>query len=134
MHDFSFKNVYIDTLDDLVNNYNIAYHSTIEMKSVHAKSNTYIDSNKEYNDYNDKETKFKVSDIVRISKYKNILAKSYPPNCLKKFLWLKEFRILFRGHVINDPNGAEIVGTFYEKELKKKKKQNKNKKSLELKK
>ena len=28
-------------------------------------------------------------------------------------------KILFHGHVINDLNGKEITGTFYEKELKK---------------
>ena len=44
------KNVYIDKLDDIVNKYNNAYHSTIEMKLVDVKSNTYIDSNKEIND------------------------------------------------------------------------------------
>ena len=38
---------------------------------------------------------------------------------LKKFLWLKMLKILFHGHVINDLNGKEITGTFYEKELQK---------------
>ena len=38
-----------------------------------------------------------------------------------KFLRLKKLKILFRGHVVNDPNGEEITGTFYEKELQKKK-------------
>ena len=38
-----------------------------------------------------------------------------------KFLRLKKLKILFRGHVVNDPNGEEIAGTFYEKELQKKK-------------
>ena len=37
-------NVYIYKLDDIVNKYNNAYHSTIKMKSVNVKSNTYIDS------------------------------------------------------------------------------------------
>ena len=31
-------------------------------------------------DVNDKDLKFKVSDHVRISKYKNIFAKEYTPN------------------------------------------------------
>ena len=38
------KNVYIDKLDDIVNKYNNIYHSTIKIKHVDAKSNTYIDS------------------------------------------------------------------------------------------
>ena len=40
------KNVYIDKLDDMVNEYNNTYHRTIKMKSVDVKDNTYIDSNK----------------------------------------------------------------------------------------
>ena len=40
--------------------------------------NTYINSSKEIND---KDPKFKIGDIVRISKYKNIFAKDYVPNC-----------------------------------------------------
>ena len=40
------KNVYIDKLDDIVNKYNNTYHSTIKMKPVDIKSNTYIDSSK----------------------------------------------------------------------------------------
>ena len=38
------KNVYIDKLDDIVNKYNNTY-STIKIKPVDVKSNTYIDSN-----------------------------------------------------------------------------------------
>ena len=41
------KNVYIDQLDDIVDKGNKTYHSTIKMKSVDVKSNTYIDSSKE---------------------------------------------------------------------------------------
>ena len=36
------KTVYIDKLDDIVNKYNIAYHSTIKTKPVHVKSNTLL--------------------------------------------------------------------------------------------
>ena len=40
------KNIYMDKLDDIVNKYNNTYHSTIKMKPVHVKPNTYIDFNK----------------------------------------------------------------------------------------
>ena len=40
------KNVYIAKLDDIVNKYNNTYHSTIKIKPVEVKSNTYIDSSK----------------------------------------------------------------------------------------
>ena len=46
------KSVYIDKLDDTVNKYNNAYHSTIKIKPDGVKSNTYIDSNKEINNKN----------------------------------------------------------------------------------
>ena len=71
------KNVYIDKLDDIVNKYNNSYHSTIETKSVDVKSNIYIKSSKEVNE---KDSKFEIGDIVRISKYNNIFAKDYVPN------------------------------------------------------
>ena len=34
------KSVYIFELDDIVNKYNKAYHSTIKMKPIDVKSNT----------------------------------------------------------------------------------------------
>ena len=71
------KNVYIDKLEDIVNKYNNTYHSTIKMKPVDLKSNTYIDSSKEIDDKN---PKFKIGDNVRISKYKNVFANVYTPN------------------------------------------------------
>ena len=40
------KNVYIDKLDDMVDEYNNTYHRTIQMKPVDAKDNTYIDFKK----------------------------------------------------------------------------------------
>ena len=66
------KNVYIDKLDHIVNEYNNTYHRTIKMKQVDVKNNTYIDSNKEVHD---EYPKFKVGDHIRISKHKSIFAK-----------------------------------------------------------
>ena len=65
------KNVYIDPLDDIVKKYCNTYHTSIKMKPVDVKDNTYIGFKKEVNDKN---PKFKVGDHVRISKYKNIFA------------------------------------------------------------
>ena len=71
------KHVYIDKLDDIVNEYNNAYHRKIKMKPVNVKDDTYINIGKEVND---RDSKFKVSDHVRISKCKKIFAKGYTPN------------------------------------------------------
>ena len=71
------KNVFIDKLDDIVNKYNNTYHRTIKMKVVDIKPSTYIDSSKEIND---EDPKFKIGDIIRISKYKSIFAKDYVPD------------------------------------------------------
>ena len=71
------KNLYIDKLDDIVNKSNNTYHGTFKMKPVDVKSSTYIDSSKEIDD---KDPKFKIGDIVRVSKCKNIFAKVYVPS------------------------------------------------------
>ena len=111
------KNVYIDKLDDIANEYNNTYHTTIKMKSIDVKDNTYINSDKEVNDKN---PKFKVGDQVRISKYKNIFAKGYTPNSSEEVFIIKEVKNTVPWtYAINDLNGEEITGTFYEKELQK---------------
>ena len=104
------NNVYIDKLDDTVDEYNNTYHRTIKMKPINVKDNTYIDFEKEVID---KDPKFKVGDHVRISKYKNIFAKGYTPN------WSEEVFVISKikntvpwTYVINDLNGEEIIGTF----------------------
>ena len=88
------KNVYIDKLDDMVNKCNNKYHSTSKMKPVDVKSSPYIDSIKEFNK---KDHKFKIGDIARISKYKNILAKGYTPNWSEEVFVIK---ILCHGHML----------------------------------
>ena len=69
--------MYVDILNDIVNKYDNTYQSTIKKKPFDVKSNTYINSSKEIND---RDHKFRIGDIVRISKYKNIFAKGYIPN------------------------------------------------------
>ena len=111
-------------IDDIVNKYNInkyTYHSTIKIKPVDWKSNTYIDSSKEINN---KDPKFKIGSIVRISIHKSVFTKCCPPNC-------SEENTVPWTYLINDLNKEEIIGTFYKKELQKKKQIKKN---LELKK
>ena len=111
------KRLYINKLDDIVDEYNNTYHRTTKMKLVDVKHNTYIEFGKEVND---RDPKFKVGDHVRISKYKNIFAKGYTPN------WSEEVFVISKikntvpwTYIINDLNGEEITGRFYEKNCKK---------------
>ena len=111
------KNVYIDKLDDILNEYNNKYHKTIKMKPVDVKDNAYFDFNKEVND---KDSKLKIGDHVGISKYNNIFAKGYTPNWFEEVFVIKEVKNTAPWrYVISDLNGEEIIGTFFEKELQK---------------
>ena len=66
------KNLYIDKLNDIVNKYNNTYYTTTKIKPVDVKSKTYIDYGKEIND---EDPKFKIGNIVRLSKFKNHFCK-----------------------------------------------------------
>ena len=111
------KNAYIDKLNDIVDEYNNTYHTTIKMKPIDVKDNIYINTSKEINN---KDPKFKVGDHVRISKYKNIFAKGYILNWSEEVFVIKKVKNTIPWtYVIDDLNGEEILGTFYEKELKK---------------
>ena len=88
------RNVYIDKLGDIVDEYNNTYHTTIKMKPTDVKDNTYINTDKEINN---KDPKFKVGDHVIISKYKNIFSKGYTQIGLTRYLLLKKLKTLFHG-------------------------------------
>ena len=71
------KNVCFDLLDDFVNKYNNTVHRTIKMKPIDVTSDSYAEYNE---DSNETKSKFKVADLVKISKYKNTFAKGYTQN------------------------------------------------------
>ena len=122
MYIYIYIYIYIDKLDDMVNEYNNTYQGIIKMKTVDVKDNTYIDSRELHSnkEVNDKDPKRKVGDHVRTSKYKNIFAKGYTPNWSEEAFVIKKVKNTVPWtYVINDLNGDEIIGTFYEKELQK---------------
>ena len=84
-------------MDNIISEYKNTYYRKIKMNSIKVEDNTYIDSIKEFND---KDLKFKVGDLVRISKYKNISLKDILQIGMKKFLWLKKLKILFHGDIL----------------------------------
>ena len=110
-----FKNVYFDVLDNIVDEYNNTYHKTIKITPIAVKNDSFGEYNEESNE---KDPKFKVDDHVRISKYKNIFAKGYAPNCSKEIIVAKKIKNTVPWtYVISDLNGEEVVGSFYDKEL-----------------
>ena len=87
------------------------------MKPVDVKSDSFAEYNEESNE---KDSKFKVGDHVRISKYKNIFAKGYAPNWSEEIFVVKKIQNTVPWtYVICDLNDEETVGSFYEKELQK---------------
>ena len=114
--------MYIDKLDDIVDEYNNTYHRTIKMKPIDVKDNTYIDSIELHSEkeVNNKDPKLKVSDYIRISKYRNIFAKGYMPNWSEEVFVINKIKTTVPwAYIINDLNGEKIIGTFYEKKLQK---------------
>ena len=80
------------------------------MKPADVKTKTYMDSSKEIND---KDPKFKISNIVRISKYKNIFAKGFTRNWSEKtFVTENVKNTMLSTYILNDLNGEKIVGTL----------------------
>ena len=82
------------------------------MKPIDVTSDSFA----EYNEDSNK----KVGDHVRISKYKNIFAKGYAPNWSEEVFVINKIKNTVPWtYAINDLNGEEITGKFYEKELQK---------------
>ena len=80
------------------------------MKPIDVKSRIYVDFDIENSD---KDPKFKVGYNVRISKYKNIFAKSYTLNWPEETFVIKKVKNAVPcTYVAECLNGKEIVGTF----------------------
>ena len=111
------KNVYFDVLDDIVDEYNNAYHKTIKMMPIDVGDDSFAEYNEESNE---KDPKFKIRDHVRISKFKNAFAKGYTPNWSEEIFVVKKIKNTVPWtYVISDLNKEDIVGSFSEKKLQK---------------
>ena len=100
----------------------ITVHRTIKMKLIDFTSDSYAESNE---DSNEKDPKFKVSDHVRIWKYKNIFAKWYTQNWSEEVFIVSEIKnTVLWTYVISDVNGERTTGSFYEIILQKTSQQN----------
>ena len=112
------KNVYFDVLDDIVNKYNKTVHRTIKMKPIEVTDDYYAEYNEDPS--NKKNSKFKVGDNVRLSKYKNIFTKGYTPNWPEEVFVINKIKNTFPWtYDFSDLNCEEVTASFYEKELRK---------------
>ena len=118
-------NVYINTLPDLVREYNNTRHSSIKMMPVKAskKENELRVWRNLYPDHleiKDIKPKFSVRDQVRICKKKKTFENGYTTRWTEEIFTIVEVKrtspVTYR---IADLNGEEITGTFYEPELQK---------------
>ena len=116
---------YIDVLPELVEDYNNTVHSSIKMTPIEASKkkneltvwrNLYPDRHKIHN----LTPKFSVGDEVRISKKKKTFEKGYTTRWTEQIFTIKEIQntnpITYK---LEDLQGEEIKGTFYEPELQK---------------
>ena len=114
--------IFFNILDELVNNYNNKYHSTIKMTPIQGSKK--INEKKIKNIYNFEKTKklgkFKIGDRVRISLEKNIFEKGYETN------WTQEIFVIYDikysnvpYYYLKDLNNEKLQGTFYQEELQK---------------
>ena len=108
--------MYIDQLDNIANKYKRTYHNTNKMKPADVKVNTWFNFSKEINDQN---MKFKIGDMVRILKHKNIFAKGYVRNWPKEVFMIKQVKnTVLWTYNIKDLKRPEILGRFYKKHWK----------------
>ena len=104
------KNVYMDKLDNIINEYNNTYHRAIKMKPINVKDNKYTNTGEKVSD---KDPNFKVGAHVRISKYKNIFAKGCTPNWCGEIFVINEIKNTVPWTcILNNLNVEEIIETF----------------------
>ena len=104
------KNIYFNTLDDVVNKYNNTVYGSIKMKPTDFTSDSYAEYNE---DSNKKDPKLKVGDHVRILKYKNIFNKGYTQTWPEEvFIASKIKNTVPWTYVISDLNGEKLLEVF----------------------
>lgn len=122
--EFSYNGTYywINIYKKLVIDYNNNTHRTIKMAPINVIAanekellNTVYSHLKLFNG-----SKFHVGDHVRISKYKHIFEKGFTPNWTTEIFKIKNIQNTNpTTYILQDYQGAEIKGGFYEEELRK---------------
>ena len=91
------KYVYFNVLDDILNKYNNIIHRTIKMKPIDVTSDSYAEYNE---DFNKKDPKFKVGDMLEFQNTKTFLLKDMLQIGQKKFLLLLKLKVKFLGFML----------------------------------
>lgn len=125
---FTFKNTkrYIDVLQDLVNSYNHASHSTIKMApaavtmhNAHIARQNLLKRAIVSQGRGTRKAKYKVGQYVRISREKNVFEKGAERSWSEEIFEIK--RVLHRQNLhvyeLKDLQGEDIEGIFYSQEL-----------------
>ena len=108
-------------LDDLIKKYNSRVHRSIGMRPDKVKRKHEKELVTKLNTpLSDKKPRYKVNDIVRISKWKTQFEKGYTPS------WTTELFSIYKVrntqppvYMLRDLNGSTVRGAFYEQELQK---------------
>ena len=124
--DYANTHRYWNVLDDLVDGYNRTYHRSIKMTPLEVtKFNAQTVWKRLYPELvkrkkSDVKFKFKVGDLVRITRSKGVFEKGYAENWTEEMFEIKR-RIARRPPVytLEEYDGTSIIGTFYEQELQK---------------
>ena len=119
------NNKWIDLLDDFILHYNKRKHRTIGMRPIDVNQSnikTVLDrirAQKYYKNIKDI-PKFKVGDVVRVSKSKHVFEKGYTPNfSTENFTITRVFPTVPHTYYLKDYEDNKIEGAFYEDELQK---------------
>ena len=116
---------YLNVLPDLVEDYNNTIHSSINMTPVEAskkKNELAVWRNLYPNRFKKSRLtpKFSVGDVVRIDKKKKVFEKGYTTRWREEIFMIKEIRDTNPiTYILEDLQGEEIKGSFYEPELQK---------------
>ena len=117
---------WVNHLDDIILSYNNTKHRSIKFSPIKVNKKTSkqvflnlygYDKSTRDSSYIYKQ-KFKVGDSVRLSKYKTIFEKGYTPNYTNEIFIIT--KVLFKSvptYVLEDLNGEEILGKFYQNEI-----------------
>lgn len=122
---FSFRGTskWIDILPNIIIEYNNTKHRTIQMKPNQVNKNNeqfLLDTvyNYKQNILSKTNPKFKIGDLVRLSKYKNCFGKGYTPNWTTEIFKIRKIQYTHPlTYLIESLSGEEILGSVYGEEL-----------------